>query len=97
LTDDLNFRTNIRMKTTIDLPDEILQRAKLVAVKRKTTLDELVIIGLEYATSHSASAAITGKERANRLIAALQARNTEPMSPLTRDEIYDRQDGRFGS
>jgi hypothetical protein len=30
------------------------------------------------------------KERAVKLIAALQANNTEPMKPLTREEIYDR-------
>ena len=30
-------------------------------------------------------------ELAERLIAGLQAANTEPLQPLTRDEIYDRQ------
>lgn len=86
------------MKTTIDLPEDILHRAKVVAAQRKTTLKDLVIQGLEHATSHPApDAEKERKERAARLIAALQARNTEPMKPLTRDEIYNRQEGRWES
>ena len=34
------------MKTTIDLPDEILHRAKVVAAERRTTLKALVVAGL---------------------------------------------------
>lgn len=30
------------MKTTIELPEEVLQRAKITAVQRKTTLKELI-------------------------------------------------------
>lgn len=30
------------MRTTIDLPDDLLRRAKIVAIERKTTLRELV-------------------------------------------------------
>ncbi len=30
------------MKTTLDLPDDLLHRAKVVAAQRKTTLKELV-------------------------------------------------------
>ena len=35
------------MKTTIDLPDEIFERSKIEAVKRRTTFKKLVIEGLE--------------------------------------------------
>ncbi len=35
------------MKTTIDLPDEILERTKIAAAKRRTTIKNLVIEGLE--------------------------------------------------
>jgi hypothetical protein len=35
------------MKTTIDLPDEVLHRAKIVAAQRRTTLKELFLSGLE--------------------------------------------------
>ena len=84
------------MKTTIDLPDDILHRAKIVAVQRKTTLKELVIQGLEHATRHPAEDADQArKDRASRLIAALQASNTEPMKPLSRNEIYGRHADRW--
>lgn len=80
------------MKTTIDLPDEILHRAKIVAAQRKTTLKELVISGLSYALDHPpASEDPNLRERAGRLIAALsKGRNIEPVGPLNRDELYDR-------
>lgn len=35
------------MKTTIDLPNDILERSKIEAVKRHTTFKQLVIEGLE--------------------------------------------------
>lgn len=35
------------MKTTIDLPDEILERTKIAAARRRTTIKNLVIEGLE--------------------------------------------------
>jgi hypothetical protein len=35
------------MKTTIDLPDELVFQAKSVALSRKTTLRNLVLIGLQ--------------------------------------------------
>lgn len=35
------------MKTTIDLPEEMVRRAKIEAAKRGTTLKNLVIQGLE--------------------------------------------------
>lgn len=83
------------MKTTIDLPEDILRRAKLVAVQRKTTLKDLVIMGLEHATSHPpADTEKERQDRAARIIAALQAGNTKPMKPLARDEIYNRHRGR---
>jgi hypothetical protein len=35
------------MKTTIDLPDTLLHRAKVTAARRRTTLKHLVVEGLE--------------------------------------------------
>jgi hypothetical protein len=35
------------MKTTIDLPDSILERTKIAAARRRTTIKNLVIEGLE--------------------------------------------------
>lgn len=80
------------MKTTIDLPEHILHRAKMVALQRKITLRELVLQGLEYATRQPAQdAEAERKARAATLIAALsRGRNTEPVGRLDRDEIYDR-------
>ena len=80
------------MKTTIDLPDEVLRKAKVFAAEHRTTLRELVIEGLELVRRQSE--AVTVEERrakAARLLAALQAQNTEPMVPLKREEIYDRK------
>ena len=34
------------MKTTIELPEEVLQRAKITAIQRKTTLKELICLSL---------------------------------------------------
>ena len=85
------------MKTTIDLPDDLLHRAKIASAQRKTTLKELVVQGLEYAIRKPAQDADTErKERAARLIAALSCgRNVEPIGRLNRDEIYDRQKGKW--
>jgi len=50
------------MKTTIDLPDGLLHRAKVTAARRRTTLKCLVVEGLELvlqSPSHSCSAATT--------------------------------------
>lgn len=38
------------MKTTVELPDSLLHRAKFVAAQRRTTLKRLMIQGLEHAT-----------------------------------------------
>lgn len=85
------------VKTTIDFPDEILHRAKLVAVQRKITLKELVLQGLEYATRQPAQdAEQERRSRAAHLIAALsRGRNTEPVGRLNRSEIYDRHQGKW--
>jgi len=84
------------MKTTIDLPDELLHRAKITAAKRKTTVKALVVKGLEYATRNDVSdAASERKERAARLIEALAGVSiTEPIGKFNRDEIYDRHRSR---
>lgn len=81
----------LTVKTTIDLPDDLLQRAKIAAAQRRTTLKELVVQGLEYATTHSLPDFDAERSaRAQQLLDALQAANTRPMKPLKRNEIYDR-------
>lgn len=80
------------MKTTIDLPDDLLHRVKIIAAQRRTTIKELVVQGLEYATRQDVPDAETArKERAEKLIAALSCgRNPGPIGKLNREEIYDR-------
>ncbi len=85
------------MKTTIDFPEHILHRAKTIAVQRKITLKELVIQGLEYAIRQpTVDPEAERKARAAALIASLaRGKNSEPIGPLNRDEIYDRQQGKW--
>jgi hypothetical protein len=45
------------MKTTMELPDELLHRARVMAAQRRTTLKKLVIEGLENVLSAPAPAA----------------------------------------
>lgn len=80
------------MKTTIDVPDDLLHRAKVVAAQRRTTLRELVVRGLETVTSDQSDERLESerKKTLKRLLKAMQASNTEPMVPLKREEIYDR-------
>jgi hypothetical protein len=79
------------MRTTIDVPDELLHRAKIVAAERKTTLKALVLMGLDYATRHALPDAETERKTAlKRLLQEMQATNSEPMIPLTREEVYER-------
>lgn len=79
------------MKTTIDFPDELLHRAKIAAVERRTTLRELAIKGLEQALDEKkVDEEEVRKVKIRKILQALQANNTEPMIPLTREEIYDR-------
>lgn len=74
------------MKTTIDLPEELLHRAKIVAAQRRTTLKELVQTGLDWVLRSGApcpdrQAAL---ERLNRGL-RLGGR------PLTRDQSHERR------
>ncbi|MEZ5277061.1 MAG: hypothetical protein R3F07_11825 [Opitutaceae bacterium] len=80
------------MKTTIDFPDKLLHRAKIIAAQRRTTLRELVVRGLETVTSEENDSARDNqrKKTFKNLLKAMRASNTEPMAPLKREEIYDR-------
>ena len=79
------------MKTTIDLPDELLREAEVLAARRNTTFRELVIEGLQDVKKHVEKQPLKDRRaKGERLLAALQAQNVEPMVPLRREEIYDR-------
>lgn len=79
------------MKTTIELPDEIFQRAKVAAAERGTTLKAIMVDALQlWLRTPTADEEKQRKATVKRLLKAMQATNTEPMKPLTREEIYDR-------
>ena len=79
------------MKTTIDLPEEVLIRAKVVAAERRTTLRELVVEGLNQVTNAPPKEEQAKRRAAlKRLLKEMQASNTKPMKPLSREEIYER-------
>lgn len=87
------------MKTTIDLPEALLHRAKITAAQRKTTLKELVVQGLDHAIANPQSATdlvTQRKERASRLLELLgHITITDPVGKWSRDEIYDRHKGKW--
>lgn len=79
------------MKTTIDLPDDVLIKAKVVAATRRTTLRELMLQGLKIVTETPPAAERKKREaELKSLLEAMRASNTEPMVPLKREEIYER-------
>jgi hypothetical protein len=79
------------MKTTIDLPEEVLVNAKVFAAEQRTSLRELVVRGLKLVTAKPDLDDEKQRKAAIRcLLESMQASNTEPMVPLKRDEIYDR-------
>ena len=79
------------MKTTIDLPEDLLVRAKVCAAERRTTLRELVVEGLRRVTGSPSEEEFKERQRElKRLLGEMQASNAEPMIPLRREEVYDR-------
>jgi hypothetical protein len=56
------------MKTTIELPETIVRKAKLLAAERQTTLRALVLQGLEHVITEKQ---VKAKDRAKQLFAAM--------------------------
>ncbi len=73
------------MKTTSDLPDGIFVRTKIAAARRRTTLKNLIIEGLEAVLREEAP--ITPPEDA---IARLRQGYHLGGKPLAREEIHAR-------
>ena len=73
------------MKTTIDLPDEILERTKIAAAKRRTTIKKLVIEGLENVLREEPDTNATSSALA-RLRSGYHLGN----KPLTREQSHAR-------
>ena len=74
------------MKTTIDLPDELLHRAKVAAAERKTTLRELVQAGLDLVL-RSASQEHRREDALQRLQRGLKLGG----KPLKREQAHARR------
>jgi hypothetical protein len=76
------------MKTTIELPDVLARRAKLLAADRQTTLRALVVQGLEHVLAEKQ---VTAKDRAKKLFAAMdRAPGITAGKRLSRDEANAR-------
>jgi hypothetical protein len=73
------------MKTTIDLPEGILHRAKIAAAQRKTTLKDLVISGLETALQSG-----PGTSHRDAAFARLKKGLHLKGKTLTREQVHER-------
>jgi hypothetical protein len=74
------------MKTTIDLPDELLHRAKVAAAQRRTTLKDLIQTGLHMVLRLEVE--VSSRQRAlDRLQQGLRLGG----KPLTRDQAHERK------
>ena len=74
------------MKTTIDLPDDLLHEAKVVAAQKRTTLRELVVTGLDMAL-HSGKQSPETEAALDRLQRGFHLGGKR----LTREQIYERR------
>lgn len=72
------------MKTTIDLPDELLHRAKIAAAQRQTTLKELIQTGLDWVLRSEAQA-----EDRQAAVERLRKGLRLGGRPLTRTEAHE--------
>jgi len=74
------------MKTTIDLPDGILHRAKVAAAERRTTLKALIVAGLDQVLRSITQAPEAQAAALDRLHKGLPLAG----KPLTRDQAHER-------
>ena len=73
------------MKTTIDLPEEMLRRTKIAAAKRRTTIKNLVVEGLETVLARDSS-----NFDPEVALARLRKGYSLGGKPLSRDEVHAR-------
>lgn len=79
------------MKTTLDLPEKTLRKAKIHAASQGTTLKALVTESLEaYLRKPSPRQEANRKKEIKRLLQEMQAENQVPMKPLSRNEAHER-------
>lgn len=75
------------MKTTLDLPDELMHRAKIVAAQRRTTLRQLFMSGLELVLAADAEATPNREAALARLRRGLSLGG----QPLSREQAHARR------
>jgi len=73
------------VKTTIDLPDTLLERTKITAARRRTTIKNLIIEGLEKVLPEESPIAPPADA-----LARLRHGYHLGGQPLTRDQIHGR-------
>jgi len=79
------------MKTTVDLPEEMLHRAKILAAQQRTTLRELVMKGLSFVLEASQTNENERLKAADELISTLRkGRESQPVGHLNQAEAPDR-------
>lgn len=76
------------MKTTIELPDDILRRAKVAAAERDTSLKDLFTQALERFLAPVSKE--DNEATLRQLLEKMKASNSEPMKPLSREELHER-------
>ncbi len=74
------------MRTTIDLPDPLLERVKIAAAKQQTTMRGLVIKGLEIVLNPEPSAGPAARSALQRLRKGYALGN----QPFSRDRSHAR-------
>ncbi len=75
------------MKTTLDLPDDLMHRAKIVAAQRRTTLRQLFMSGLERVLAADAEATPSREAALARLRRGLLLGG----HPLSREQAHERR------
>ena len=73
------------MKTTVDLPESILERTKIAAARRRTSIKNLIIEGLETVLREEIPAALPPEA-----LARLRQGYHLGGQPLTRDQVHAR-------
>ena len=76
------------MKTTIDLPDDLLIKAKVFAAQKRKTLREIVITGLERELE-AGTPALKGKEKPAIRWITVKGGPPQGIDPANRDSLSD--------
>ena len=75
------------MKTTIDLPDDVLHRAKIVAAQRRTSLMALFLSGIEMVMQNDSGDPSARQAALSRLRQGLRLGG----QPMTREQAHERR------